>query len=104
MLLITGKIGTWRSAAFCLGDQDQIFNPASYFGGDCLEVHASPLEWLRSGRQGIVIVTPKLTQAFLGSVSRLMFANAGHKRLVRRWLSMKRPLPEMLVAGEGAVA
>jgi hypothetical protein len=100
----TSKIGLWRSVGFCLGDQDQIFNPATYFGAGCLQVHANPLEWLRSGRQGIMIVTPKLTRAYLGGVSRLMFADVGHKRLVRRWMTMKPPLPEMLLADEGAAA
>jgi hypothetical protein len=33
---------------------DQLDNPASYFAGNALRVHRSPLAWLRAGCRGIV--------------------------------------------------
>ena len=51
------RLATWRAVAFALG-QDSIFNPATYFMDGKLHVHADPLDWLRAGREGIVIVKP----------------------------------------------
>jgi hypothetical protein len=39
----TSKIASWYGAAVCLGDFDQIDNPATYAFGDGLEVHPEPL-------------------------------------------------------------
>jgi hypothetical protein len=60
----TGELATWRGAGFAIG-QDQIFNPATYFDGGDLRVHADPLAWLKADREGIVIVKPELTYAYL---------------------------------------
>jgi hypothetical protein len=30
----TGQLASWRGAAFCLGDVDDVFNPATWFAGD----------------------------------------------------------------------
>jgi hypothetical protein len=35
----TGQLASWRGQAFCLGDVDDIFNPATYFAGGALYVH-----------------------------------------------------------------
>ena len=56
----TGALASWRGQAFCLGDVDDILNPANYFAGDALRVHATPLDWLLAHRDGIVIVRPDL--------------------------------------------
>jgi hypothetical protein len=56
----SGQIASWLGTAFCLGDTDQIWNPATYFGGNDLAIHADPLAWLKSNRQGLCIINPKL--------------------------------------------
>jgi hypothetical protein len=56
----TGALGSWRGQAFCLGDVDDIFNPATYFGGEALRIHATPLDWLRANREGISDCAPRL--------------------------------------------
>ena len=68
----TGKLASWRGVAFCLGDQDQTFNPATWFMGGALRVHANPLTWLKSGRDGIVILRPELTYAMLRNAHRVL--------------------------------
>ena len=56
----SGELASWTGAAFCLGDYDDISNPATYFDGGSLLVHREPLSWLRASREGIVVVRPEL--------------------------------------------
>jgi hypothetical protein len=93
----TGAFGSWRGQAFCLGDQDDIFNPGTYFAGNALRIHASPLEWLRADREGIVIVRPDLASAYLANCQRISFANADHARQAEKWLEPHKPKVEILV-------
>ena len=78
-----GALATWRGAAFALG-QEAIFNPASYFDGKALRVHRTPLEWLKAERDGIVIVQPQLTYAYLRDAP-LSFADRAFAETVTRW-------------------
>jgi hypothetical protein len=100
----TGRLGSWRSSAFCLGDLDQIFNPATYFMGGALRLHRSPLEWLRADRDGIVIVQPQLAYACLRNACRLSFTDVAHAQQVERWLEPPKPSVELLVEVHGSAA
>jgi hypothetical protein len=91
-----GELATWRGAAFALG-QDSIFNPGSYFGDSALRVHRTPLEWLRAERDGVVIVQPQLTYAYLRDARRLSFADLAHAQQVKRWLEPPRPRTELFL-------
>lgn len=91
-----GALATWRGAAFALG-QEAIFNPATHFDGGVLHVHRTPLEWLEADRDGIVIVQPTLTYAYLRHASRLSFADAAYARQVQEWLEPPKPTVELLV-------
>ena len=91
------KVGSWHGAAFCLGDADQFFNPATCFGGSTLRVHRTPLEWLKAQRDGIVIVQPRLAYAYLRNVPRLSFADRLHAQRVKRWLQPPKPKTEILI-------
>ena len=93
----TNALATWCSRAFCLGDQDQIFNPATWFAGDALHVHATPVEWLRAGRRGIVIVQPKFAHAMLRHCPRLVVADASQGRQLRHSLQPPKPHVQILV-------
>ncbi len=93
----SGKIAAWRNKAFCLGDLDQLFNPATWFMGGTLKVHKWPLEWLRANRQGVCIVRPEFTYAYLRHCPRLRFADAVHARRVRSWLQPPKPNCKFLV-------
>jgi hypothetical protein len=61
----TSKIGSWRGAAVCLGNFDQIHNPATYFDGGALRLHPSPFAWLKADRDGIVLLKPGLAYSDL---------------------------------------
>jgi hypothetical protein len=93
----TGELASWRGQAFCLGDLDDLFNPAIYFAGGTLPIHASPLEWLRASRDGIVIMRPELTYSYLRNVQRLAFSDAALAGLVRTRLRPPRPRVDLLI-------
>jgi hypothetical protein len=100
----TGKLASWRGQAFCLGDVDDIFNPATYFAGDAPPVHETPLQWLLAEREGIVILRPDLAHAYLANCRRLAFADAAHARQVERWLQPPKPTAEIFVTIEERAA
>jgi hypothetical protein len=83
----SGKIGSWRGAAFCLGDVDQVFCPSTYFMDGMLSIHVDPLRWLRAGRAGIVIVNPKLAYPhFAHSSARIFIPNIELARKFKAWV------------------
>ena len=94
---LTGKLASWRGQAFCLGDLDDVFNPATYFGGDSLLVHETPLQWLQAAREGIVILRQDLVHAYLADRQRIVCSDAAHARQIERWLEPPKPKVEILV-------
>ena len=92
----TGQIGIWRGVGFALG-QEAIFNPATFFDGEALRLHATPLEWLQSGRDGICIVRWKYTYAYLRNVPRLFCADPQLAYQLERWCRPPTALPKILV-------
>jgi hypothetical protein len=93
----TGKFASWHGNTFCLGDLDQISNPATYFMEGALRIHANPLDWLRANREGIVILRPDLTHAHLATCRSLAFSDVTHARQVEQWLQPPKPTVEILV-------
>ncbi|AJC80942.1 hypothetical protein IE4803_CH03786 [Rhizobium etli bv. phaseoli str. IE4803] len=51
----TGEVATWAGRAFALGES-AIDNASGYALDGHLHVFADPLQWLRSGRGGIVVL------------------------------------------------
>ena len=100
----TGALASWRGQAFCLGDIDHIINPATYFAGDALRVHATPLDWLLADRDGIVIVRSDLVPAYLGNCQRIRCSNQAHARQVEKWLKPRKPMVDILVEVEERAA
>ena len=84
------KVATWRRTAFCLGDADQIFNPASRFDGDALRIHASPLDWLRADAEGLMILQPRFVYAYLRNVPRVIVSNEIVAAMVHKHLQPPR--------------
>jgi hypothetical protein len=97
----TGEIGCWYGRGFALG-QDQINNPATYFDGNALRIHATPLDWLKADRDGICIIQPKLAYAMLRSVSCVSFADFDTAKKFETWI--KPPGPRVAMFVEGAIA
>jgi hypothetical protein len=99
-----GALASWRGQAFCLGDVDNIFNPATYFAGDALRVHATPLDWLLANRDGIVIVRPDLAPAYLAHCRRIRCSSKAHALQVEKWVRPRKPSAEILVEVEERAA
>lgn len=95
----TEEIGSWYGRAFCLG-QDQIDNPATYFSGDALRVHRTPLDWLKANRDGICIIRPDRTHAMLRHVPRVSFADFDTAKKFETWIRPPGPTVAMFVEGE----
>ncbi len=59
----SGRLATWSGRVFALGEE--IIGEASTYSFDCaLNVFEDPIGWLRSGRDGIVIVPHRWPMAF----------------------------------------
>jgi hypothetical protein len=100
----TGALASWRGQAFCLGDADDILNPATYFAGDALRIHATPLDWLLADRDGIVIVQPHMARTYLAGRQRIRCSSKAHARQVEKWLQPLKPTVEILVEVEERVS
>ena len=94
----TGKLASWHGNILCLGDLDQIDNPATYFMGGALRIHASPLEWLMAKREGIVILRKDFAYAHLRFCQRIVCDDLAHAEKVERWLRAPEPTAEILIA------
>ncbi|WP_392709858.1 hypothetical protein [Rhizobium ruizarguesonis] len=51
----TGELATWDGRAFALGEK-AIDQASTYCFGFALKIFESPLDWLRAGRDGVVIL------------------------------------------------
>jgi hypothetical protein len=94
----TDQLGSFLGLAFCLGDQDQLHNSASWFAGGGLNIYRSPLQWLRTNRRGIVIVDPRQTYGMLRHVPRLLVDNIAHGEQVKRWMQRPKLTTQILVS------
>jgi hypothetical protein len=63
------ELASWRGLAWCLGDQEQIENPATTWCGGVLRIHRTPLEWLQADGEGIVIIDPARAAVMLKGVA-----------------------------------
>ena len=90
------QLATWRGEAFALG-QEAIWNPATYFMDGALEIHQTPLDWLKAEREGICIVQPRFAHSQLHHVERLLCRNENLARELQRWLQPPKPRGEILV-------
>lgn len=100
-----GLLRPWRGVAFAL-NEEAIFNPGTYFAGGALRVHATPLEWLQAGREGIVIVQHRYDYAMLRHAPRLSFQTEGHARAVQARMQPPKVQNKFLVeqTAEGIAA
>src|SRR4029077_2255613 len=87
-----------NGSAFCVGDLDQIFSPATWFSGDGLHIHTGPIEWLRADRAGIVILNFNLCWAYLRNVPRVICQNELIAARVHRHLKPPRCTTKILVS------
>lgn len=96
----TEKLASWHGNTFCLGDLDQIDNPATYFMDGALRIHADPLDWLRASREGIVVLRRDFAYAHLRFCPRIVCDDLSHAERVERWVRPPKSTVEILVADE----
>ena len=99
----SNELASWSGRAFALG-QHRIGNAATYCLDRALNIFVSPLDWLRSGRQGIVILPGKWPLAFdrLRDAPRIALA----RELLPAYRRHMQParMPRLLVLTERQVA
>jgi hypothetical protein len=95
----TGKFASWSGRVFALG-QDIIGEAATYSFDCALNVFENPMDWLRSGRDGIVVLPNRWPMAFdrLRDCPRIAVA----ERLLPLYRRHMQPtsIPELLIIPE----
>jgi hypothetical protein len=87
---------------------DQIQNPASYFAGKPLQIHRTPLAWLRASCAGIVVLSADGVLDRLDRLPprsepyRLLAEDLDHGVELRRLLAPLRPRVRLFVPSENA--
>lgn len=93
----TGAVGAWGGLAAMLGEE--VWGSGALAAGDDgLAVHASPLEWLRAGRAGVVPVRWRAAAALLAGERALVCGDLGLAERLRR--AMAPRLPQFLVRSD----
>lgn len=91
-----GKFATFANRSFALGEEC-ITNAATYSFDCALNIFADPLEWMRAGRDGIVVLPAKWRLAFdrLRDAPRIALAES----LLPTYRRFMKPahLPELLI-------
>ncbi len=87
------RVASWRGAAWGIG-QSKAYD-VRMAEHDGLPVWRDPLDWLRAGRRGIVIIRPRLAAAWLSDAGPLVAEDFEHARELRSALT--RPAPRILV-------
>ena len=97
----TGQLVSWNGLAFALGEE-AIINAGTFALDACLEVWADPVEWLRNGRTGIVVVNWQDAYERLGHCPRVSLPQS----LVAMWQQHMKPKhePKVYVRPERRVA
>jgi hypothetical protein len=96
----TGWLGTWRGLAWAL-NQECIYRPRLDEHG-ALKVHPTPLEWLRDGCRGIVLIRPPLAAAYLCDAGPLLVDDVEFGAELRASLTRQAPRILVSTSAEGA--
>lgn len=91
----SGTLATWNGRCFALG-QDLIGAASTYAFDGCLAVFESPLDWLRSDRDGIVIVAWHRVFDELRHCPRLAVVESLHEKL-KEHLNKPPRMPEIFI-------
>ncbi len=69
----TGRLATWEGRSFALGEV-MIDNPTTTAFDQYLNIYADPVEWIRAGRYGIVVINWGFAFDRLRDVTRIAVA------------------------------
>jgi hypothetical protein len=94
----TDQLATYLGRAVFLGDEDDCFNPATWFGDDDLIVHTSPMDWLRANREGVVVIDQTHAGEILRRVQSVRCSDDEMAATVHRWLSPAEPSTKIFVS------
>lgn len=86
------RLGTWLGFGWALG-QRSVLHPRLSKG---LPVHRTPLNWMRAGAKGIVILNTRLAHSYLVDAGPLIAEDAKHR--LELAAALAQPLPRILVA------
>ncbi|HEY8577178.1 MAG TPA: hypothetical protein VIL88_12650 [Devosia sp.] len=76
----------------------EAFNPASYYGGKPLQMHRTPLEWLKAGCRGAAVVRPVLAARLLFELEgAVAAADQRHAQELHQIISMVIPKGKVVV-------
>ena len=75
----------------------QIANPATYFAGQHLQVHRTPLAWLKAGCAGVVILNRIGASDWLGSAKLIAAEDQSHGRELAKTLRGVIPPDRILI-------
>ncbi|WP_375460586.1 hypothetical protein [uncultured Enterovirga sp.] len=87
------RVASWRGTAWGIGQSEAYAMRMAEHDG--LPVWRNPLDWLRAGRRGVVIMRPRLAAAWLNDAGPLVAEDFEHARELRTALT--RPAPRILV-------
>jgi hypothetical protein len=90
----SNRLAVWFGHGFALGER-QIHYPNPLIAG--LPVFRSPMNWLRGGRRGIVIVRDDFTRVVVKSVPLLVAEDDQHQRDLRKIFPAGCRGPEIIV-------
>ncbi|KNY13122.1 hypothetical protein AKG11_30965 [Shinella sp. SUS2] len=82
----TDDLATWNGRQFALGEFAIDF-PVTYAMGYSLNIYANPLDWLRAGRDGIVVINWAFAFDYLRDAPRI----AVDKTLLNKFKSSMKP-------------
>lgn len=84
----TQRLAVWCGEAFALGER-QIHHPNPLVDG--LHVFRSPIEWLRAGRCGIVILQSGFARSVLADVPILVAEDEVHQKELQEYFALTGP-------------
>jgi hypothetical protein len=91
----TNRLAVWFGHGFALGER-QIHHPNPLVAG--LQVFRSPIDWLRNGRCGIVIVRANFAQTVLAAVPLLVAEDDQHQRDLEQVFPVGSSGPKIVVS------
>ncbi len=93
----SNSLSSLSRIAFAIGEE-HIDNPGVTALGGALKVWCNPLEWLRAGRDGMVVLRPELTWIRLNHIPRIQARDQQHLVELRHLLRPQR-VPMIVLSG-----
>jgi hypothetical protein len=92
------RVGTWLGLGWALGQSSVLRAHLS----EGLPVHRTPINWLRGGGKGVVIIDAHKARGYLCDAGPLIAEDPKHRRALNAALAL--PLPRILVPSEATAS